>query len=119
MATVMLAVTGTQFVAGSFLKAATSAPEMAEDITLRHIGRVADVMRSTVPVREGEVRDSIESDVRNEKGRVIGEAGPTHFVARFLQFGTVNMSPKWDALGAGEGIAPEWQADLADAAGDV
>lgn len=114
-----MVITGVEQVAGSFLKAATQAPEKAVEITERHIERVADLQRSTVPVREGETRESITHDVELADGRVRGEAGPTHFVARFLQFGTSRMSPKWDALGAGEAIAPEWQRDLADAAGDV
>lgn len=76
-------------------KATTIHPEAGATV-VEIAGRAAQEMRDTVAVDEGDVHDSITADdtPTPTPAGVYAEAGPEHFVARFLENGTVKMSPR-------------------------
>lgn len=93
---------GLDVVVRDFTRAADRVQPDAERLVVDHAGKLADRMRSIVPVDEGDVLDSITSDVGSstDDGGVWAEAGPDTeanrqaFVARFLEDGTSKMSPR-------------------------
>lgn len=58
------------------------------------IRKVEDTSKSFVPRDTDELYNSISSDVWEEPGMVIGEAGPTARHGRFVEWGTSNMAPQ-------------------------
>jgi hypothetical protein len=68
----------------------------------------------SAPVLTGTTRNSIGADISVRGASVRANIGPTHFVSRFLVFGTVKMSPKWDLFGASQAGMEGWLKDMAD-----
>lgn len=87
-------VEGADVVADRFaLKARTIRP-LAGAAAVEHARKAAALMRSDVNVRLGHVQESITStDATETDTGVYADAGPTHFVARFLEFGTAKTPP--------------------------
>lgn len=100
-------------------KAATVHPEAGRTVVAQ-AARAADRMRSTVAVDDGDVRDSITSDsapTLTGTG-VYADVGPEHFVARFLENGTVKMSPR-PFVGPAADRAVNELADALEELGDL
>jgi HK97 gp10 family phage protein len=95
------------------LRSKTIGP-LAGAAAVRGARRAADVMRSTVAVDRGDVRDSITSDTEPtiEGTTIYADAGPTHFVGKFLEEGTVRMAPQPFAQPAADQVVPEFVNDI-------
>lgn len=65
-----------------------------EDAVRQAAQNVESTARGFVPVRTGELRDSISSEVRNDGGFVVGEVGPTARHGRFVEWGTYKDAPQ-------------------------
>lgn len=115
-------ITGVEAVSASFIHASTTAQTKAMSITDRAARSVWAAQRNSVPVASGHTRKSIRNTVEASRDgnyvRSIGPAWPLDRapVARFLVFGTVKMSPKWDFFGASQPPIDTWMADMEQAA---
>ena len=91
-----LVVEGVDALVRDFTRKATTVQPLAGKAVVESAEKAAQWMRDTVPVDEGDVLDSITSDraPTPTPGGVYADAGPEHFVARFLENGTVKMSPR-------------------------
>lgn len=111
-----IVVEGVDVVASRFaLRAATIGPK-AGQVAVDAARRAADAMRSNIAVDKGHVRDSITSDTEPtevETG-VYADAGATHFVARFLEEGTVRTSPQPFARPAADQVQPGFVKAIKD-----
>jgi HK97 gp10 family phage protein len=101
-------------------KAALIEPHAGKAV-VDHAGRAAQRMRDNVPVDEGDTLDSITSDSAPTPtaGGVYADAGPEHFVARFLENGTVHMSPRPFVGPATDLTIPELEQTLRDLGSDL
>lgn len=103
-------VEGVDVVASSFTRKAHTIGPLAGAAAVLYARKAADQMRSTVPVDRGDVRDSIESDDAPtvEGTTVYADAGPTSFVGKFLEEGTVKMAPRPYVQPAADSVIPEF-----------
>ena len=110
-----LYITGWQAVAGEFANEAAQIQQRIVEITDEAAERIDEAQRADIPVGDGTTRDSVEntSEVRGDD--YAREIGPTWFVARYLQFGTVNMPSKMDLYGASLRDMERWQDRMAEA----
>jgi HK97 gp10 family phage protein len=101
-------------------KAATIAP-LAGKAVVDSAGRAAQRMRDKVPIDEGDTLGSITSDstASPSPAGVYADAGPEHFVARFLENGTVHMSPRPFVGPAADLTVPELEQALRDLGSDL
>jgi len=92
----------------------------AGKVTVEYAEKAAQKMRDTVPIDQGDVLDSIDADSMPTigMGSVYADAGPGHFVARFLENGTVKMSPRPFVGPAADQILGPFADALGDIAGD-
>lgn len=115
-------VTGVEAVAASFMHASQTSQTKAMSITDRAARSVRTAQVDSVPVASGVTKKSIRNTVEDSRDgnyvRSIGPAWPTSRapVARFLVFGTVKMSPKWDFFGASQAPIDTWMSDMEQAA---
>lgn len=84
----------------------------ARSITDRAASRIEQAQKQSAPVRSGATRASIQNTVVDHPDGYARSVGPTHFVARFLVFGTVKMSPKWDLFGASQAGIDWWLSEM-------
>lgn len=98
-----IVVEGEDLVVGVYTREAATIVPRAGALVVHHAGQAANLMRSLVPVgTRGAVLNSITADTRPhiDGGTVYADAGPDldedpqAFVARFLEYGTVKMSPR-------------------------
>jgi len=108
-------ITGWQAAAGEFANEAAQIQQRVVDITDEAAGRIEEAQRADIPVGEGTTRNSVENTPEVRGGDYAREIGPTWFVARYLQFGTVNMPSKMDLYAASLGDMEQWQARMAEA----
>lgn len=101
-------------------KAATIEP-LAGKAVVEFADKAAQRMRDTVAVDEGDVLDSITSDSTPTRGAggVYADAGPEHFVSRFLENGTVHMSPRPFVGPAADRTVPELGAAIRELGADL
>lgn len=121
-------VEGLDAVVRDFTRKAATLQPAAGAATVRAAGRAAERMRNTVPIGPPElhVLDSITADQTPnfDLGGPYADAGPDMeagegaFVARFLENGTVKMSPRPFAGPAADKTIPEFVADV-DQLGDI
>lgn len=115
-------VEGLDEVVRMFLRGADEIRPQAADVTTKYAEKLADKMRDLVPVVEGDVLESITSDgsATTSGNQVYADAGPDpsandqSFVSRFLEYGTVKMSPKPFVGPAADQIIPEFEKALRD-----
>lgn len=69
---------------------------LAEKTVVHFAEQAANRMRVLVPIDEGDTLESISSDSRAtaDGNAVYADAGPSWFVARFLEHGTVDTAPQ-------------------------
>lgn len=109
-------VEGVDALVQSFVRDVATVTAGTSALVVEHAGKVGNRMRSTVPIDQGDVLDSISSDrtATVEGAGVFAEAGPDRdenpaaFVAPFLVNGTVKMAPRWDV----QSIADEALTDF-------
>jgi len=108
-------ITGWQAVAGEFANEAAQIQRRVANLTDMAANRIEKAQRADIPVGEGTTRDSVEntSEVRGDD--YVRQIGPTWFVARYLQFGTVNMPSKMDLYAASLRDMEQWQDRMAEA----
>jgi hypothetical protein len=100
--------------AAELASAGALASAKAWSATKTAAGAIKSAQYNSAPVLTGETRRSISGTSSRRGGSVRADIGPTHFVARFLVFGTVKMSPKWDLFGASQAGMEGWLKDMAD-----
>lgn len=105
-------VTGLTAVSASFLNAAERTQNDAVTVTDQAAQSLRAAQFSSAPVLSGETRGSIVNTVEARYNGYARSVGPTHFVARFLVFGTVKMSRKWDFFGASQPTIERWQTEM-------
>ena len=110
-----LYITGWQAVAGAFANEASQIQQRVVNITDEAAERIETAQRANIPVDEGRTRDSVENTAEVRGDDYAREIGPTWFVARYLQFGTVNMPSKMDLYGASLRDMERWQDRMAEA----
>ena len=115
MAVSAVHVVGLAPLTASFIESSATARSKADAATSEAASSIAQAQRSSAPVNSGRTRGSISATP------VAGgmSVGPTWFVARFLVFGTVNMSPKWNLFGASQAGIDTWQSKMSDIAGTL
>jgi hypothetical protein len=111
-----LVVTGLEAVSGSFLYAAASVQNKVITATDKASFAMRDAQWDSAPVLSGDTRDSITNTREARYDGYARSVGPTWFVSRFLVFGTVKMSPKWDLFGASQPHINSWLEAMEDAA---
>jgi hypothetical protein len=94
--------------------AGLTAPVKVASSTRTAVAAIESAQYNSAPVLTGETRNSIGSDISVRGASVRANIGPSHFVARFLVFGTVKMSPKWDLFGASQAGMEGWLKDMED-----
>lgn len=112
-----LVVDGVDVVVQQFTREALSSSARASAVVVTYAEKAANRMRATVPVDQGDLLDSISADRQAtiEDGSVFAEAGPdldenpAAFVARFIENGTVKMSPRPFAGPAADGVLPDFE----------
>lgn len=83
-----------------FVQDPTLEPLLRRSTGLRRVLRgyaedIAELARIEVPVREGDLRDSIEADVALEPDDgYVGRVNAFHFTAHWIEFGTVRTRPR-------------------------
>lgn len=77
-----------------FSRAPGEVKDGAEEAVREVIENVEATSRTFVPIRTKELHDSISSEVHEESGIVIGEAGPTARHGRFVEWGTSDDAPQ-------------------------
>lgn len=113
-------VEGADIVAASFTRQAAVIGPQAAAVVMDSIREAADQMRSTVPVDEGDLLDSITVDAAPTiaGGRIYADAGPdatenpAAFKARFHEYGTVKMAPNPFVGPAGDRVEPGFVAAM-------
>lgn len=75
-------------------RASRAVKEGAEGAVREVIEKVEDTSRTFVPIWTKELHDSISSEVWEESGIVVGEAGPTARHGRFVEWGTATDAPQ-------------------------
>jgi hypothetical protein len=111
-----MVVTGLEAVTASFVNASFRAQDRAVAATDQASFAIRDAQWDSAPVLSGETRDSITNIRQARYNGYARSVGPTWFVSRFLVFGTVKMSPKWDLFGASRPHVESWQKAMEDAA---
>jgi HK97 gp10 family phage protein len=109
-------VEGVDAVVSNFRFRADSIRPLAAQVAVSHAERAANLMRDRVPVRHGNVLDSITADEKatTDRSGVYADAGPdtrankAAFVARFLEHGTVKMAPRPFVGPAADQVLPEF-----------
>jgi hypothetical protein len=112
-----IVVEGLDAIVQQFTREAAETLPRAADVVVTFSGKVANRMRATVPVDQGDVLDSISADGKAtiEPGGIYAEAGPDRdenlgaFVAPFLVNGTVKMPPRWDIQSAADETLSEFE----------
>src|SRR5690606_11019204 len=101
------------------LRAAKVSPE-AGKVAVEYAGKAAQLMRDKVPIGSGETLGSISADSSPtvSMGGGYAAAGPEWFVARFLEYGTVKMSPRPFVAPAADQILGPFAEALGDIVGD-
>lgn len=112
----MLFIRGHEAASALFTKKATEVQQKVRSETDQAAEDLESAMRSEIPVLEGDTRDSVSNTVEDGYGGYARRVGPTHFVARFLEYGTVNMPQKMDLHGVGRRIGERWQQRMRGAA---
>ena len=110
-----LYITGWQAVAGAFANEASQIQRRVVNITDMAANRIETAQRANIPVDEGRTRASVENTAEVRGDDYARQIGPTWFVARYLQFGTVNMPSKMDLYGASLQDMERWQDRMAEA----
>lgn len=100
---------------GDLVEAGVSAPRRAADAVRGATEATAQTMRETVPVHDGILRDSIETEVNG----LTGEARATAPHAPFVEYGTFKDPPQPYASPAADEHFPEFEKELGDVAGDI
>lgn len=116
MAAPVLVVTGLNEVTASFVGAAATVQAKALVKTRAAAEQIRDAQRAAVPVLEGTTRRSVNYETSITREGVEATVGADHFVARFLQFGTVRMSPKMDLFAASQPGVDSWLDAMSDIA---
>lgn len=93
----------------------------AKAITDRHGEIIRQAQYNSAPVRTGQTRDSIRADRNAVPGGYEVDIGPIYSrsrapVARYLVFGTIKMSRKWDLFGASQPGINSWQEQMEELA---
>jgi hypothetical protein len=112
----LLVVEGLEAVTGSLMHASLTAQSKAITATNKASFAIQEAQWNSAPVLSGETRGSIENTVDWGGEGYMRSVGPTWFVSRFLVFGTVKMSPKWDLFGASQPHINAWLEAMEDAA---
>lgn len=115
-----IVVEGVDVLTRAFTSAAVAATVDASALVITTAEKAANHMRANVPVDEGNVLDSISADriATVDVGGVCAEAGPdldenpAAFVARYLENGTVKMSPRPFVGPAADHVAPDFERGL-------
>lgn len=110
-------VDGVDLVVRSFTRDAAVAAAEAGKLVVEYAEKAADLMRSTVPVDQGNVLDSITADQRPtvDANGVYAEAGPDleannqAFVAYWLEDGTAVMAPRPFVGPAADQVLPAFE----------
>jgi len=113
---------GLDVVVQNFTREADTIRPRAEKTVVDYAEKMAQGMRDTVPVDEGDVLDSITSDNKasREGFGVYADAGPdprankAAFVARFLVNGTVKMGQRWSIDAVADRVEPEFAKAIRD-----
>ena len=119
--TVRVIVTGDDQVVAAFTRAAFGADQQARQAALETAHAIEQDWERQAPVDRG----VLASDRANvvEPVNTAGVAGAMvyndRFYARFLQFGTVNMSPRYDFFGAAEPHISRFGDALVEAVTDL
>lgn len=114
-------VDGVDLVVKSFTREAATVALGAGAVVVEYAGKAADLMRSSVPVDEGNVLDSITADDRPsvDGTGVYAEAGPDleanrqAFVAYWLEDGTAIMAPRPFVGPAADQVLPAFERAIA------
>jgi len=106
-----LYITGWQAVSAALTNEAVNVKGRAVDATDTAAQMVEEAQRSSGSFvdRSGRTRRSIENMVVPRSDGYARWIGSTHYVSRFLVFGTVKMSPKWDLFGASQAGIDWWE----------
>lgn len=112
-------VTGLNAFTADLLGSAAAVGGKALDATRESAEEIRDAQRAVVPVLEGTTRRSVSYETGVRDGEITASIGASHFVARFLQFGTVKMSPKMDIIAASQPGVDRWMDRMAEIAADV
>jgi len=110
-----LYITGWQAVAGAFANEASQIQRRVVNITDMAANRIETAQRANIPVDEGRTRASVENTAEVRGDDYARQIGPTWFVARYLQFGTIKMSAKMDLYAASRRDMDWWQDRMAEA----
>lgn len=105
---------GLDAVVSEFSRKADRIPKDAGKTVVEYAEKAAQRMRDRVPVDEGDTLDSISADQRPTltPGGVYADAGPSWFVARFIEHGTVKMPPRPFVGPAAAETLPEFEKAL-------
>lgn len=111
-----IVVEGVDAVVKEFTFHAETVKPAAAALVLYHAEQTAETARQLVPVGQGKTRDSITADRHIEShsygNEVAAEVGPTWFVGRLLEYGTVHMSPRPFLGPATDTQIPEFERDM-------
>jgi hypothetical protein len=92
----------------------------AMQVTDDHAERMWSAFYNSVPYASGTTRDSIHN-IREDRVASASDpegagyarwVGSSWFVSRFLVFGTVKMSRKWDLFGVAQPHIESWMAEM-------
>lgn len=117
-----LVVDGADLLVKSFIREALTAAPKAGAVVVKHAGKAAERMRNRVPIGPPtrHVLNSITADQAPTvtAGGVYADAGPDPtadegaFVARFLEHGTIHMTPRPFVGPSGDETLPELVDDI-------
>jgi hypothetical protein len=114
-------VTGLDALSDSLTDKSSKVQREAVQATDRHAEAMWDAFYNSVPVGPtGRTRGSIRNELAShsegirdpEGGSYARWVGSTWFVSRFLVFGTVKMSRKWDMFGVAQPHIDSWMAEM-------
>ena len=108
---------GADLTADGFTRAGITAQLRAGRVIGEMAGKVYQTQRQLVPKRSRKTHDSIDVEITDHGLTAI--IGPTWFVGRFLEDGTVKMAPRPFVGPSADLHAPELEARLNDVAGDI
>lgn len=105
---------GVDAIVQDFIREAAGVEDRAEKTVVEFAKKAAGYMRDIVPRDSDDTHDSITADPKATKAGhgVYADAGPEHFVARFLEEGTVKMSPRAFVRPAAEKVLPEFESAI-------
>lgn len=109
-----LYITGWQVAAASFANEAEQVQARVVQAIDAAATRIEAAQKADIPILEGRTRDSVENTPEDRGADYARSIGPTWFVARYLQFGTVNMPQKMDLYAASMPAMQRWQDDMAN-----